>query len=286
MTPSAPVFIIGLLVVVLFPVLLHFILVRSTPYTSLPAVLLVGPPGAGKTSLQTLLERGDAPSATQSSQQPLAVELTASSDSPARHSFREKDDAAGTHTKFLLVDTPGHGKLRQEHSLGPLATGATGSSKIRAVVFVVDAGALSDPDALAPAATYLHDALLALQRRAASSKSAKSTPVPVLVAANKMDLFTALPATLVRTTLEAELTRIRAARSRGLLDSGVGAEDVGAAGRDEHDAWLGEYGSDKFTFAQMAEFDVDVDVLPGSVTGGDGGAPDVDRWWAWIAERI
>ena len=290
MTPSAPVFIIGIIIVVLFPVLLHFILVKSTPYSALPAVLLAGPAGSGKTSLLTLLERGDAPAATHTSQVPQAVELTASADSPSRHSFREKEDAAGTHTKFLLLDTPGHGKLRQ-HALGPLASATTTTptgSKVKAVVFVVDAAALGEPDALAPTAAYLHDVLLALQRRAvAAQKSGGKTngTVPVLVAANKMDLFTALPATLVRSTLEAELSRIRASRSKGLLDSGVGAEGIDGADEDQ-DGWLGEYGSDKFTFAQMAEFDVDVDVLPGSVTGGDGGAPDVDRWWAWIADKI
>lgn len=161
--------------------------------------------------------------------------------------------------------------------------------KLKAVVFVVDAAALGEHDILAPTAAYLYDVLLSLQRRAGGSSSSSGPsgagakdkkPIPVLIAANKMDLFTALPSTLVRVNLEAELTRIRQTKSKGLLDSGVGIDDVGS---EEQDSWLGEYGSDKFQFKQMQEFDIDVEVLPGNVTG-DG--PGVDKWWWWIAQRV
>jgi signal recognition particle receptor subunit beta len=33
----------------------------------------------------------------------------------------------------------------------------------------------------------------------------------------------------------------------------------------------------------MGEFDIDVDVIGGNVTGQ---GPGVDKWWAWMAERI
>ncbi len=56
-----------------------------------------------------------------------------------------------------------------------------------------------------------------------------------------------------------------------------------ASGADAGDDWLGEYGSEKFTFKQMLEFDIEVDVLGGNVVG-DG--PGVDSWWSWIGERI
>ncbi|KAK2063292.1 signal recognition particle receptor beta subunit [Colletotrichum caudatum] len=284
MTPSVPVLAIGAAIVLLFPVLLHYILVRSTPYTTLPSVLLLGPAGAGKTALLTLLERGDAPAATHTSQRPQAVELTASRDSRTAHSFRNHDDTSGTHTKFLLVDTPGHGKLRN-HAMAKLAAAGAGAasdmSKLRAIVFVVDAAAMGENEVLAPTAGYLYDVLLALQKRAASAGSARPpAPVPVLVAANKADLFTALPAALVRSGLEAEITRIRASRSKGLLDSGVGIDDVGS---EEHDDWLGAYGTEKFAFDQLREFDVDVDVVAGNVTGS---GPGPDKWWSWIAQRV
>ncbi|KAK1658317.1 signal recognition particle receptor beta subunit [Colletotrichum godetiae] len=285
MTPSTPVILIGAAIVLLFPILLHYILIKSTPYTTLPSVLLLGPAGAGKTALLTLFERGDAPATTHTSQRPQTVELTASRDSKTAQSFRNHEDTSGTHTKFLLVDTPGHGKLRN-YALGKLASGAGGgsgskNSKLKAIVFMVDAAAIGENEALAPTASYLYEVLLGLQKRAASSKSSKPPPpIPVLVAANKTDLFTALPGALVKSNLEAEITRIRSSRSKGLLDSGVGIDDVGS---EENDDWLGAYGTEKFTFDQLREFDVDVDVIAGNVTGS---ATGPDKWWSWIAQRI
>ncbi|KAK0718509.1 hypothetical protein B0T26DRAFT_741450 [Lasiosphaeria miniovina] len=322
--PSPTVIFAGLAIVVLVPILLHFILVAATPYSTLPSVLLVGPSGAGKTALLTLFERGPLATHTQqqqhkdekqrqlnntavalthTSQAPATVELSVSDDGAS--SFRDDLDAAGSaHKKFLLVDTPGHAKLRR-HALariqGTTATTAaavttttsssssdsSSKSKVKAVVFVVDAAALADGDALPETAGYLYEVLLSLQKRMGAGKGSRApASVPVLVAANKLDLFTALPAALVRSNLEAELGRIRRTRSRGLLDSGVGAdEDVAAAGAagDESDNWLGEYGSDKFSFKQMLEFDIEVDVVGGNVIGE---GPGADRWWRWIAERI
>lgn len=317
LTPSPAVFICGLAVVLCVPFLLHWLLTRAIPYTTLPNVLLVGPSGAGKTALLALLERrtpnpaatkadtegsdaaavtGDAV-LTHTSQTPATVELAVSADGSSP--YTEDLDAAGVRArKFLLVDTPGHGKLRHFASarLASLASaGASSASRVRAIVFMVDAAALgsgsgdadaSGHDALPTAAAYLYDVLLALQKRTGSGNSSRAPyAVPVLVAANKSDLFTALPASLVRTSLEAELGRIRSTRSRALLDSGVGADEVDRA--EEADDWLGKYGSDKFTFAQMREFDVEVDVLGGSVLGGSGGpGGGVDKWWSWIADKI
>ncbi|PHH83476.1 hypothetical protein CDD82_435 [Ophiocordyceps australis] len=273
MTPSLPVILIGILVVVAAPVLLHLVLSCSATYTTPPTVLLLGSSGAGKTCLLTLLERGSHPCQTHTSQAVQSVELNASTNSASKHSFRNHDDSSGTHTKFLLVDTPGHGKLRPV-ALGKLAR----AEKLCAIVFMLDAAALSERHALADTASYLYHVLLHLQKKA-SAKSGKSS-VPLLVAANKMDLFTALPATVVKAQLEDELTRIRASKSKALLDSGVGNEDIGS---EEHDDWLGEYGSKRFAFDQMQEFDLDVDVIGGSVLAE---GADVDKWWWWIAQRV
>ena len=105
--------------------------------------------------------------------------------------------------------------------------------------------------------------------------------VPVLIAANKLDLFTALPAALVRSRLETELGRIRKTRSKGLLEASVGTDEVDAP--EEGDDWLGEFGSEKFSFNQMREFDVEVDVVGGNVLGE---GPGVGKWWSWIADKI
>lgn len=280
MTPSTPVFVIGGLVVLLVPLLMHFWFTQAATYTVLPSILLTGPSGAGKTALHTLLERRDGTaSGTHTSQTWSTVELAV-----AAHggSYSDDLDAAGAvATKFLMVDTPGHGKLRH-YAFGRLTPEGTQSTKLKAVVFVVDAAALSEPNVLADSAAYLYDVLLRLQKRMGSTKTSKAPyAIPVLVAANKTDLFTALPAKLVRSNLEKELGRIRRTRSKGLLDSGVGADDFG--GDEEADDWLGEYGSDEFKFDQMREFDIDVDVEGGAVLGDK---PDVDRWWAWIGSRL
>ncbi|KAI6785260.1 uncharacterized protein J7T54_006902 [Emericellopsis cladophorae] len=275
LTPSLPILALGILIIIGAPLLLHIALASSSTYITPPTVLLLGPLASGKTSLLTLFERGT-PAETHTSQSTTSVELNASTDADSKQSFRNHDDTSGTHTKFILVDTPGHGKLRNL-AFGKLERAET----LKAIVFVVDAAALSEQDVLSTTASYLYDVLLLLQKRASDKSKTRKSVVPVMIAANKMDLFTALPATMVRTNLEVELTRIRATRSKGLLDSGVGMDDVGS---EDQDAWLGEYGSEKFSFKQMQEFDIDVDVLPGSITGEEG--TGADKWWWWIAQKI
>lgn len=183
------------------------------------------------------------------------------------------DPTNNTHKKFLLIDTPGHGKLRH-HALSNI----TNPQNLKGIVFVVDAASLAAGDeGLRQTADYLHDTLLLLQKRMSNSAK-KVKEIPLLIAANKMDLFTALPAPLVKTTLEAEITKIRSSRSKGLLDSGISMGD----GDDEKDDWLGEMGSKDFKFAQMEEFEVLVEVTGGNVTG----EPTVEKWWRWVAERL
>jgi len=224
-------------------------------------------------------ERGTKAAATHTSQTPIAVECSlpvgaiASSDK-----YRSDNDPTNQmHKKFLLIDTPGHGKLRH-HALENL----TNPQNLKGLIFLVDAATLSAGDeGLRQTADYLHDVLLLLQKRVTGSKAAKAMKeIPVLIAANKMDLFIALPAALVKSSLEAEITKVRTSRSKGLLDSGIGMGDA----EDEKDDWLGEMGSSSFKFSQMEEFDVSVEVLGGNVVGGEG--PTVDKWWKWISERL
>lgn len=281
LTPSPLTFLLGALTILLIPIFLHSLIVRSSPYTSPPAILLAGPPNAGKTSLVTRLEGGAAAKKTHTSQKIHAAELTAPSSPSSRASLAKSlKDTDSKHTKFLLVDLPGHGKLRAD-ALARLETKALADAKAKAVVFMLDASSLADSAYLQDAATYLYDVLLALQRRTANIKTSKiPSAIPVLVAPNKGDLFTALPAALVKSTLEAEIGKVRVSRSRGLLDSGVGGDDVGG---EEVDGWLGAYGTEKFGFEQMREFNVYVDVLGGSVLDEGAG---VDKWWKWMTEKI
>lgn len=290
LTPSPAVFVIGFLVVVLFPIFLHFYLTRSVAYITLPSILVCGPAGAGKTALVTRLERqGPKPADTYTSQKINVVELAVGEDASNSKYTDDLDSTGAVAKKFLLVDTPGHGKLRRATALARLGPAATKAHKLQGVVYMVDSAALgeeagSDSDAgLAGAAAFLYDVLLILQKRMGASNSSKAPEtIPVLIAANKADLFTALPAPLIKAQLEAELGRIRTTRSKGLLDSGVGVDDVDVGAAAEDDDWLGEYGSKAFSFAQLREFDIDIDVIAGSVVG----TPGVDKWWTWIAQKI
>ncbi|KAI6087389.1 P-loop containing nucleoside triphosphate hydrolase protein [Hypoxylon rubiginosum] len=273
LTPSSEIFIVGAIIVLLLPILVHLYISRSTPYTHLPSIVLLGLPGGGKTSLLTLLERGDQALQTNTSQNPQSIELTVSDDHGAS-TFREaaRDDAPGSHRKFLLIDTPGHPKLRLTSAMTHIA-----SDDVKGIIYVLDASTLDEQ--LTDVATYLYDVLLTLQKRTGAGKTSKTpNAINVLVAVNKLDLFTATPATLVKSSLEAELGRIRQFRRKGLLESGVAIEDIGS---EEQDNQLGEFGSEKFSFKQMLEFDMEVDVIGGSVLEGN-----VDKWWDWISGRI
>ena len=175
------------------------------------------------------------------------------------------------------MDTPGHGKLRY-HAV----ENVTNPQNLKGLIFLVDAATLSArEEGLRQTADYLHDILLLLQKRTGNAKAAKALKqIPVLIAANKMDLFTALPAALVKSSLELEITKVRVSRSKGLLDSGIGMEDAD----DEKDDWLGEMSSVDFKFSQLEEFDVSVEVIGGNVLGGEG--PSVEKWWKWISQRL
>jgi signal recognition particle receptor subunit beta len=184
-----------------------------------------------------------------------------------------------------VVDTPGHGKLRDE-AWEQILT----AKNLKGIVFVVDAANLVPADGgsvnegLRDAAEYLHNLLLHLQARCFNWKKSKfPREVPVLIAVNKSDLFTALPAPLVKSMLEAEITRIRESRFKGLLDSGITNED---ASRDVDPTvdQLGDDGHGKFEFSQMQATHVPVEVARGSVMGSEGA--NLHAWWAWIASRL
>lgn len=217
--------------------------------------------------------------ATYTSQTPIAVEIelpvgtTAGTDK-----YRSVHDPTNSvHKKFLLVDSPGHGKLRdyaKEAIVNP--------QNLKGVIFMADAGALSTQDeTLRQTAEYLHDILLLLQKRMTKRNSVKGlTSMPLLIAANKMDLFTALPVTLVKSSLENEITKVRSSKSKALLDSGIGMDgDM----QEDKDDWLGEVGSSNFKFSQLEEFNIVVDIVGGSVLGS---RSQVEKWWNWVADRI
>ena len=148
-----------------------------------------------------------------------------------------------------------------------------------------DSAALSSTTGLTEAAEYLHDVLLLLQKRHTQGKTSKEPQaLPVLVAANKQDVFTSLPAGLVKSRLEGEIAKVRQTKSKGFLDSGIGMEDD--LGADEEKNWLGEYGAKDFNFGQVVEHGVEVSVVGGNVRGDGGEKGIVDEWWSWIGDNL
>ena len=186
-------------------------------------------------------------------------------------------DAEKNATIYRMIDTPGHGKLRSEQGLSHVQ-----DPTVRGVIFVVDSSVLdaSDASILRDTASYLHDILLALQRRLTGKGSSKAkTDISVLIAANKQDLFTALPAGAVKDRLQTELERVRSSRSKGL--SSVGQE----VSEDEEDV-LGGGGEENFTFKLMEEeYRINVEVVGGAVKGEEAGK-GVRKWEEWIGSLL
>ncbi|KAK4544082.1 hypothetical protein LTR36_004580 [Oleoguttula mirabilis] len=296
-SPTISAILVTLVISLLLPVLIHAYLYRQATGSSsgkdLPTFLLLGPSGAGKTTLLTLFANGT-PSPTHTSQTPSTAlcHLPASTRSHADR-YRSANDDTLSHAsqpKLLITDTPGHGKLRH-HALASLTTSSPNTPALKGLLFVVDSAAVSSPAGLTETAEYLHDILLLLQKRHTQSKTSKDPQaIPVLVAANKQDVFTSLPAALVGLKLEEEIAKVRLTRSKGLLDSGVGMEgDEGAD--DQERNWLGRFGAKEFAFAQMGEHGVEVTVIGGNAKGEGGEEKEeesgrVEEWWAWIGENL
>ena len=188
------------------------------------------------------------------------------------------DPSLQVHKRFLLVDTPGHGKLRH-YAIDTIIK----PQHLRGIIFVVDAANISPGSSeLRETAEYLHDILLLLQKRSAAAKTSRTLQeIPVLIAANKMDLFTALPTAMVKTALEQEITILRASRAKALPDSGIAMSDVDSG---DESAWLGDGGEGGFEFSQMEEANVPVTVVGGNVSGSD--EADVSKWWEWIGSKL
>ncbi|KAL1297006.1 hypothetical protein AAFC00_004601 [Neodothiora populina] len=274
-SPSISAIVITFLISILLPISIHLFMYRAKAVTVVPSFLLVGPSGAGKTTLLTRSEHGTAAS-THTSQSPQAVTCRLPSSVTARSSqYRAADDPSKEKGRqFELIDTPGHGKLRH-HAFTALES----EKRLRGLIFVLDSAAVASPAGLTEAAMYLHDVLLALQKRHTASKTSKGpASIPVLIAANKLDIFTGLPAQVIKKKLQQEITNIRTTRAKGLLDSATGSE-----GEDEEREWLGEGGEGVFKFKQLEESEIEVTVL-GSIAIGD--QAQTDEMLQWVAQQM
>ncbi|RMZ89354.1 hypothetical protein DV736_g3417, partial [Chaetothyriales sp. CBS 134916] len=286
-SPSWWTILLALTVCVALPILDHvFNYTSKAGKGATPTILLLGPSGSGKTSLISLLQRRsadphvDQAASTRTSQVPATVSLVLPASVPlGSNKYRSDHDtslqnAEKNGVKYEMIDTPGHGKLRLEHALAHIQKPA-----VRGIIFVADSSALDSSSSAVSQDTgsFLHDTLLALQKRKTAKATSKArADIPVLVAANKQDLFTALPQGAVRDRLQTEIERVRVSRSKGLTT--VGKEDEEP---DEHDTLAGG-GDNKFSFQLLQdEYGIRVDVLGGAVRGEEAGK-GVRKWEQWI----
>jgi signal recognition particle receptor subunit beta len=303
-SPNLTTIIVTFLIAILLPIFLHVFVYKPAVKSSIPHFALLGPSGSGKTALVAQVsshrlqkanltaqfERGEL-SPTHTSISPITVEATLPSDiTPASLQYRSENDILPA-KKVVFTDTPGHSKLR--HSALETLESSKGKP-LSGVLFVVDAAAVGSDEAassseLIEAATYLHDVLLQLQKQFIQSKS-KSKNLAFLIAANKMDLFTALPENMVKAVLQQEITKLRKTRSRGIasITQSTSAEGLdfgsGNVAEDDDEAEvLGGASSGDFKFNQLEEWGIDVTVVGGSVSEGEAG---VRKWWEWIAELL
>ncbi|KAL4761901.1 signal recognition particle receptor subunit beta [Aspergillus foveolatus] len=294
---------VAVIITIGVPILLHLIFYRTVASPPSSNFLLLGPSGAGKTALLTLLESKSSFAAKPKSQpthtsqtSTLATIRLPVSVPIGSNKYRSVNDtslkeAQRNPTKYRVKDTPGHGKLRGSQGLSELVSMSTAKdtkAKLRGVLFMVDTAAISETEALRDAASYLYDVLLILQKRAlqrGKSSARAAAEIPVLIAANKQDLFTALPPGSVREKLEAEIDRIRKSKSKGIMDAS--ADDGNGEGEDDI---LGSYDlKDTFSFKGLKdEIGVQVDVVGGAVKGDDGDemGAGVRRWEEWVGQCL
>jgi signal recognition particle receptor subunit beta len=200
-------------------------------------------------------------------------------------------EASRNTVRYRVYDTPGHGKLRAAQGIAQLRSTSdpkNPKTNARGIIYMLDAANLSENDYLRDTATYLHDILLVLQQRVykgGSLRNKKIPKTPVLVAANKLDLFTALPVETITEKLETEIERYRQSKRRGLLDA-----SVNPATADEEPEILGtDEGLGRFSFKSLAEeVGVTVEVVGGAVNSEDSTNPaaGIRSWEEWIASCL
>ncbi|EEQ27373.1 hypothetical protein McanMca71_005746 [Microsporum canis] len=276
------------LVAFLLPLCLHFFLYRTASTSKPDEFLLLGSSGSGKTALCALLEKrvasnfGPRPTHTSQVSSTVTVSLhpTIRKGSDKYRSINDPTiaQAAKQQVTFSLRDTPGHGKLRDLEVITQLLDPAKqkqSKSRIRGVIFMIDAATLLDPGQLADIARYLYDVLAILHR---FSSSTRSRNIPILVAANKQDLFAAIPPKMVKEKLEAEIEAVRETRRKGVLNPD--SEDDGEADN---------LGDQPFTFQLLEdEAGIKVDFLGGSITSDfrDDATSGVRSWEEWMGQRL
>ncbi|KAJ2898745.1 hypothetical protein IWW38_001253 [Coemansia aciculifera] len=222
------------------------------------AIVVVGPVGAGKTALWTLLRYPD------------------STDQPQTQTSMSVN-AAEVHineSNAYLVDIPGHQKYRLDRdSYLPMARG---------IIFVVDSARVAET--IRPTAELIYDVL--------ANNKVQTNETPLLLLCNKQDEPMALANVRIKALLEDEIDKLRASRQAGLdslRDAHVAASGTGSAtagGGDDDDAAADErisdflgYDGKKFSFEDLPN---PIQINESSlVLGHDtSGLEHIERWIA------
>ncbi|KAL1706881.1 signal recognition particle receptor beta subunit-domain-containing protein [Schizophyllum commune] len=219
------------------------------------ALLLVGPPDAGKSAiLSALVYKHTLPT----------------------HASLQTNSAFATlpnlKQPLRIIDVPGHPRVRDQFRAH--------LPEARAVAFVVDASTVSRNGARV--AEHLHTILRAL------SHLPPSQPTPSLtILAHKSDLLKAgapaLAASRVRTVLERELERRRAAAAEGIAVEGMGSAGDDSAQEEQGGDGLECSGSGVFSFDTWEGGEVTFVGSSTPVGKGDGekeqqGLADLEAW--------
>ncbi|KAE8554592.1 hypothetical protein EYB25_003132 [Talaromyces marneffei] len=299
---------LALVITLSLPILLHFFFYRKAASPSLSTFVLLGPSGSGKTAFlslvesASLLESKTLSTTTHTSQTSTSTTVTLPPSVPVfSNRYRSVNDpslpdAKRNAVKYVLRDTPGHGKLRSaqltqlqaELSSKKKKKKKKDTSSIRGIIFFVDAASLAEgAENLRDYAGYLYDILLVLQKVVLSKGTSvkAGANVPILVAANKQDLFTALPSGSVKQKLESEIDRIRQTRQKGLSDVSAGPEHD-----EDEDEVLGGDGV-AFTFQGLEDdISVKVDVVGGFAKVENekdtASATGIRKWEEWIGSCL
>lgn len=228
-----------------------------------PTFLMVGPTGAGKTSLFfALTKKKTVP--------------TVSSLEPNVTSIGLPFSNEAIQSQYQLIDYPGH--LKYSQLLRKLIVDEITVPKLKGVIYVVDSSSsnMSNDENVSAMARDLFQ-LLSLTEKVPNG-------VDFMFAVNKQDLFDSRPVAKIRTALEAALGQVIAGEI-GLRGQNRGASGIDNDDSDEPDSvqestrdfWRSVVGSRPFHF----------DILEGNMefVGGSVVKNRVSAWENWFDEK-
>ncbi|KAJ6263234.1 Signal recognition particle subunit [Drechslerella dactyloides] len=273
---SLPILFITLFAVILIPVVLSQLLSSKSKDGPSSFFLLAGPRDSGKTSfLLYLQEQTLIPTQTSTTSATVKLPTGVLEQIKSEDGETSIPEDIGSRHSFHLKDTPGHPKLRSQAltsiNLGPKAC--------IGIIFMLDSAVLSSQPRLTDTVEYLYELLLVIQKQynSLSESSASSPdPIPLLIACNKNDLFTALPSAKISILLQTELGRMKETKRKGLLNAGAGEEDD-----EDLDRVLGDENSDHVTWEGLREFGVEISVQSGSIK-----STHAESWKSWMSSCL